>query len=56
MTTPDKPDAPKGIFDGFCVKCKQPLRRLVLLAMLDDAGAKCYPNALQCSEGVEHEF
>lgn len=39
-----------------CKNCKQPVERLMILALLEDAGAKCYPNALYCSEGNEHDF
>ena len=39
-----------------CIKCGQTLYRLMLLALLEDAGAKVYPSAIQCSEGGEHDF
>lgn len=40
-----------------CTKCGQTLRRLMLVAMLQDAGARCSPGALECSaDGGEHEW
>ena len=39
-----------------CYKCKQTLHRLMILAALEDAGAKCSPSANDCPEGGEHEF
>ena len=35
-----------------CKKCGQTLKRLMLLALLCDAGAKCAPHPLDC----EHDF
>ena len=39
-----------------CHKCKQTLHRLMILAALEDAGAKCSPSANDCPEGGEHDF
>ena len=39
-----------------CHKCKQTLRRLMILALLEDAGAKCSPAANDCPNGGEHDF
>ena len=40
-----------------CVKCGVTLRRLMLIAMLQDAGAQCSPGPLKCSaDGGEHEW
>ena len=47
-----KPSAPVDC----CKNCGRSLKWLMLLAMLEDAGAKCYPNALYCSPGNEHVF
>ena len=42
--------------DMICSKCKMTLKKMMLLAMLQDAGARVYPTALECSEGREHEL
>lgn len=39
-----------------CKNCHMSLHRAMLLAMLEDAGAKVYPNALHCTEDKEHNF
>lgn len=39
-----------------CSKCGQTLRRLMLLAMIQDAGAECHPRADECSAGGDHDF
>lgn len=39
-----------------CRKCKQTLHHLMCLALMEDAGAKCYPSATTCPEGGEHDF
>ena len=39
-----------------CRKCGGTLRRALLLAMLQDAGAKCHPGAMKCPHGGEHEW
>lgn len=39
-----------------CQKCHETLNRLLLLALLEDAGARCSPGALQCLAGGEHNF
>ncbi len=40
----------------FCKNCGATLLRLMALAFLQDLGASVYPNAMYCSEGVEHDF
>lgn len=44
------------MLDAKCSKCGESLRRLLLLAMLEDAGAHCSPSATKCSAGGEHDF
>ena len=39
-----------------CNNCGQSLKRLMLLALLEDAGAKVYPSSTHCRRGVEHNF
>jgi len=39
-----------------CSKCGESLQRLMLLALLEDFGAKACPGALDCSAGGEHDF
>ena len=39
-----------------CQNCGETLHRLMVKALLETAGAKVYPSALHCSEGVEHDF
>jgi|GEM_PF-6195281 len=39
-----------------CNKCGKSLKRLMLLAMLQDAGATVIPSANNCSAGGEHDF
>jgi len=39
-----------------CKHCGESVRRLMLLAMAEDAGAECYPSALQCEPGKDHDF
>ena len=39
-----------------CTKCGLNSKRLALLAMVVDSGAKCYPHPLNCAEGGEHDF
>lgn len=38
-----------------CLKCGLKLRRIMLLALLIDAGAEVSPG-LQCAAGGEHDF
>jgi len=42
--------------NDVCIHCGMTFRRAILLAMLEDAGAKVYPNSLQCADGQEHDF
>ena len=55
-----KPSSPVNYsaisLSSCCKNCGQSLKRLMLLALIEDAGAKCYPNALYCSPGHEHNF
>jgi len=44
------------MLDSKCNKCGQSLRRLMLLAMMQDAGAIVVPSADSCSAGGEHDF
>jgi hypothetical protein len=39
-----------------CKHCGQSLKRLILLAMLQDAGCAVFPSATHCWDGQEHEF
>lgn len=39
-----------------CKYCGQTVKRLMLLAVLEDAGCRVYPSATHCSENQEHEF
>ena len=39
-----------------CEKCGESLTRLMLLAMIEDAGATVVPNATECSAGGQHDF
>ena len=40
-----------------CSKCGQTLKKLMLIALLQDAGARCSPGALQCpTDGGDHEW
>ena len=39
-----------------CVKCRMSLRRLLLLAMIEGAGAVVSPSANTCTCGGEHDF
>ena len=40
-----------------CSKCGISFKRLLLLAMLQDAGAHCHPGSdAPCPKGGEHEF
>jgi hypothetical protein len=51
MSEPTKRSEPITL-PTICRKCGVPLRRLMLLAMLQDAGARCSPGSAEC----EHEF
>lgn len=44
------------IEDMVCENCNQSAYALMLLAMLQDAGAKVYPSAKWCSENKGHNF
>lgn len=50
--TPPKPGETGLSLEDRCKKCGESLRRLMLLAMIQDAGARVYPSALEC----DHEF
>ena len=39
-----------------CAKCGISLQRLMLMAIMVDAGTKVVPSPLDCSEGGEHDF
>lgn len=41
-----------------CQRCGETLRRAILLALLEDAGAKVYPPSTACpgSENGQHEW
>lgn len=45
-----------SVLDDKCVKCGESVRRLALLAMMVDAGAKCWPYPLDCAGGGQHDF
>lgn len=49
---PSQPEPKPFSLDDRCKKCGDSLKRLMLLAMLQDAGAQCSPGPLEC----EHEF
>jgi hypothetical protein len=41
----------------YCSKCNQSFYRLALMALLQDAGARCSPGSNVCpADGGEHEF
>lgn len=40
----------------LCTRCGMSLKRAMLLALLEDAGAKCYPNSSHCDGEHEHDF
>lgn len=40
----------------YCGRCGQSLRRLMLLALLSDFGAKTSRKADRCDDGDEHDF
>jgi len=44
------------MLDTNCNKCGESLKSLMLLAMLQDAGATVSPSANNCSAGGEHDF
>lgn len=44
------------IKDMVCENCNQSAYRLMLLAMIQDAGAHVYPSAKYCSKDKEHNF
>ena len=41
-----------------CEHCGRTFRQLAILAILQDAGAKCHPGAIECAESPtgEHEL
>lgn len=39
-----------------CRNCGSEMRRLMLLALLQDAGARVYPSVEYCAEGQHHDF
>lgn len=39
-----------------CKHCGQQLKRLIILALLQDAGASVFPSATHCTDAQEHEF
>lgn len=45
-----------NLLDEPCVKCGESIRRLMILAMMVDCGARCYPHPLHCAGGGEHDF
>lgn len=45
-----------ALLDQECSRCGLSLRRAFLLAMLTDAGAKTYPDAVRCDAEHEHDF
>ena len=42
--------------DMYCKHCGENVNRLILLAMMEEAGAKCYPSSTHCTKETEHEF
>jgi len=44
------------MLDSKCNKCGLSLRRLMLLALIQDAGATVSQSANSCSAGGEHDF
>ena len=44
------------MLDSKCAKCGQSLRKLMLLALMQDAGATVSPSADSCPAGGEHDF
>lgn len=39
-----------------CRHCGMTVKRAMVLALLEDAGAKVYPSALHCAPKKEHDF
>ena len=44
------------IVKSRCKHCGEPLDRLMLLALLQDLGAKVYPSATHCTKKRKHDF
>jgi len=44
------------MLDSKCNKCGQSLMKLMLMAMMQDAGATVSPSADSCFAGGEHDF
>ena len=42
--------------DYSCKNCGENAMRLILLAMMETAGAKVYPSSTHCTEEQKHEF
>ncbi len=40
----------------ICKKCGEPVRRLMILALLEDFGAYVSPSANRCRSGGKHDF
>lgn len=43
------------VMNERCKKCGETLERLMLLAMIEDAGARVYPSASACEHDFEKE-
>jgi hypothetical protein len=39
-----------------CTRCGMTLKRAMLLALMQDLGAKVYPDSLHCDGKNEHDF
>ena len=39
-----------------CENCGENAMSLILTAMMEDAGARCYPSSSHCTEEMKHKF
>lgn len=52
MSKPSRPAPDRPMLEMRCNKCGESVRRLMLLAMMMDAGAHVHPSPLAC----DHDF
>lgn len=45
-----------SLLSAKCRHCGESVKRLMLLAMLQDAGCSVYPSATHCTEDTQHDF
>ena len=48
--------AETNVLENECSKCGTTLKRALLTAVMQDVGVKCYPGALACPGGGEHDW